>query len=471
MRARLVVLAFTFGLALLGAPWSAPAQSPPASDLAPPAPRPDERFKADILLVTAHPDDDTLVASYLAKAIYDERRRVAVVVCTDGSGGGNVMGPERSAALGLVRRIEGRRALATLGVDNHWVLDGRDTPSQHVLFSLANWGHGAVLEEIVRLVRLTRPEVILTWLPRNVAGENHGDHQAAGVIATEAFDVAGDPTAFPAQISSMARPTEGLRPWWPKKLYYFTDAFSTEFFRGNGPAYSLLERSPARGVPYAHLALQEARLYASQLPGIIPPAAIEAIDRGDLDTAVKLVLSADPPVITEPLRLLLGRSRVEGNGTGDVFYGVTPEPLVSVPARAVPPAVRDGVSVELAGPWSFYVEFWRAHDLGRLADLGPPEMAVRPGHTLQVPLMLRNDSDTPVEVTLAPTLPEGWREQPRPARFPLAAHSTYEVQSFIDTPSQPSRVSQPLTYEARVGGRAVGSAVLRIQLRAETMPQ
>ena len=40
---------------------------------------PDERYKADILLVVAHPDDDTLVTSYLARAIFDQHKRVAVV--------------------------------------------------------------------------------------------------------------------------------------------------------------------------------------------------------------------------------------------------------------------------------------------------------------------------------------------------------------------------------------------------------
>jgi hypothetical protein len=33
-------------------------------------------------------------------------------------------------------------------------------------------------------------------MPGFFVGENHGDHQAAGVLATEAFDSAGDPTVF-----------------------------------------------------------------------------------------------------------------------------------------------------------------------------------------------------------------------------------------------------------------------------------
>jgi len=43
---------------------------------------PDDRFKADILLVVAHPDDDTAVSSYLSRAVFDQHKRVGVVYCT-----------------------------------------------------------------------------------------------------------------------------------------------------------------------------------------------------------------------------------------------------------------------------------------------------------------------------------------------------------------------------------------------------
>jgi LmbE family N-acetylglucosaminyl deacetylase len=62
---------------------------------------------------------------------------------------------------------------------NVWFLEAPNVSSQNVMNSLERWDHGAVLEQVVRLVRLTRPEVILTWLPAFVAGENHADHQAA----------------------------------------------------------------------------------------------------------------------------------------------------------------------------------------------------------------------------------------------------------------------------------------------------
>ncbi|SRR6266498_465302 len=189
---------------------------------------PDDRYKTDILLVVAHPDDDTAVSSYLARAVFDEARRVAVVFTTRGEGGGNDYGYETGKALGYIRENEARRALAAFDVQNVWFLDGKNNGGG-VLNSLASWPHGEGLESLVRLIRLTRPEVMLTQLPASLPGE-HSDHQAAGVVATEAFGLAGNPTIFPEQVSLAITPSEtahhgrgfidGLRPWQAKKLYF-----------------------------------------------------------------------------------------------------------------------------------------------------------------------------------------------------------------------------------------------------------
>src|ERR1700726_1936096 len=223
------------------------AQEPKALPLA------DERYKADILLVVAHPDDEGAATPYLARAL-DEHKRVAVVFGTRGSSGANEAGAEQAAALGAVREIEARRALALLGITNVWFLGGKDTASQNVLQSLANWEHGAALEQLVRLVRLTRPEVVLAFLPGTFIGEDHGDHQASGVLATEAFDLAGDPTVFPSQVAAPLRRLEpyleGLQPWQPKKIYYFPDAEREDIFKGKGPEYSVKEISKSSKKAY-----------------------------------------------------------------------------------------------------------------------------------------------------------------------------------------------------------------------------
>lgn len=50
---------------------------------------PDARLKADILAVVAHPDDESLIGSYLARAVLDQHKNVAVVYCTSEDSGAN----------------------------------------------------------------------------------------------------------------------------------------------------------------------------------------------------------------------------------------------------------------------------------------------------------------------------------------------------------------------------------------------
>jgi hypothetical protein len=68
---------------------------------------PDPRLKADVLVVVAHPDDETLASAYLAREINDEHKRVAVVCGTHGDAGNNDVCPEQAAARGQIRQIRG----------------------------------------------------------------------------------------------------------------------------------------------------------------------------------------------------------------------------------------------------------------------------------------------------------------------------------------------------------------------------
>ena len=215
-----------------------------AMQTAPPIPKPDDRYKADILLVVAHPDDDTGILNYITRASLDQHKRVSVIFTTRGNSGGNALGMEQAKAMADEREMEARHSLAVSGISNIWFLHGSDTPTQDVLHSLETLGHGAALDEVVRLIRLTRPEVIITWMPGYVAGENHGDHQASSVVATEAFDIAGDPAVFPEQVNAPRRSQgisnygEGLHPWQAKKLYFFSDASHQDFLAHHGPEVS-----------------------------------------------------------------------------------------------------------------------------------------------------------------------------------------------------------------------------------------
>jgi LmbE family N-acetylglucosaminyl deacetylase len=431
---------------------------------APPAPRPDDRFKADILIVVAHPDDETMVTGYLAEAIYEEHRRVAVIFGTRGDGGGNAMGNEQAAAMGAEREIEGRRALASLGVMNVWFLGGPDTPGQDVLRSLETWNHGAALAQAVRLVRLTRPEVILTWLPLYVAGENHGDHQAAGVIATEAFDLAGDVTAFPEQIApprdrqNISNLTEGLQPWQPKKLYYFSDASHTDFLEGKGPRYETTGVSPSRGVPYYKLAAEEMSFHLTQ--GDTGQLAKDAIEKGDFT------------YFKQPVLLILGKSLVKTSVTGDILEGVGGGNSTFTPAPGYRPAKRDELSIELGGPWSFYREFWKAHAIDHLASLlSTPEVAIAPGERLHLPLVIRNATAEARNVQLSATTPKGWSVAAGQAIYPVDAHSAYPVETVLASPVQGEPAWQTIVWKAEADGKTVGSITMRVNLATGGLPQ
>jgi len=439
---------------------------------APPRLPPDERFKSDILVVVAHPDDQTLAVPYLAKAIYDEHRRVAVIFGNRGNAASNAAGSEAASALSQIMDIEGRQAVAALGISNVWYLNGLDTPGQDVLWSLETWHHGAALEQVVRLMRLTRPEVVLTFLPMYVAGENHGDHQAAGTIATEAFDLAGDPTAFPEQVapprdrSKNTNLTEGLEAWQPKKLYYFSDAYHNDFQEGKGPQYSEAEISPSQHVPYAHFLAEGLSFYRTQFPDFRRGAKNHAaLDKADFQALPEPWRTWCPCT-----RFIFGKSVVKSSLNGDVFEGITPGAASYAPHRGYRPSDRHGLSVDLGGPFAFYRDFWPAHNLEHLANLLAPEVAL-PGDLLHVPLLIRNDSSEAAEAEIRVEVPPGWSERSGTATYPVAAHDTYPTEVVLAAPSQRASDWVQVRCEGVVAGKSIGSVTLRVTRADGGLPQ
>jgi LmbE family N-acetylglucosaminyl deacetylase len=457
MKSALVLLAFFF-LVLASQLHPARAQTSALRK-----PGPDDRFKDDILVVIAHPDDETLIAGYLARAIFDQKKRVAVLYGTRGDAGGNVVGYEQAASLGAVREIEARRALASLGITNAWFIGGPDTAGQDVLRSLETWHHGYALEQAVRLVRLTRPQVILTWLPDYVVGENHGDHQAAAVIATEAFDMAGDPTVFPEQIaaprnrSGVGNLTEGLHPWQPQKIYYFSDTSHPDFLRGKGPEYSMTEVSPSRGVPYTRLEAEEATYHLTQSG--VGLAAKEALEKGDLKQ------------LEAPIQFILGKSLVKCNATADIFEGVTSSPIQFTPVKGYRPRARPEVSISLGGPWAFYSDFWPAHDIDQIAKLVEPEAASGGDGLLHIPILLINDSESPREIDLSVEIPAGWTERSGSGRYQLGPRDVFPVGATLAAPADHKKEWSEITWKAEIAGNSIGKMRLRAYNSTGGLPQ
>ena len=127
-----------------------------------------------------------------------------LATATRGNGGQNEIGPELFEALGVLRteellaahRFDGAEQFFTRAVDFGF--------SFSVEESFEKWGHDEILGDYVRLIRMTRPDVIITMRPDGAGGGQH--HQASARIATEAFRAAGDPARYAEQIAAGTAP-------------------------------------------------------------------------------------------------------------------------------------------------------------------------------------------------------------------------------------------------------------------------
>ena len=440
----------------------------------------DSRFKADILEVVAHPDDEAFFTPYLAKASYDMHKRVAVIFSTRGGSGVNHFTRERGPAMADEREIEAREACAKLGITNVWFLDGNDTRSQDPLISLANWGHGEKLEKLIGLIRLTRPEIVLTHLPGMFIGENHGDHQATGVLVTEAFDLAADPTVFPSQLAGETLRTyvSNLQPWQPKKIYFGSDANDQKLFEGIGPTYSALDVSPSQHKPYWLLALRAATSHRTQSHD-----ELENLSKMSDEEIEKMMQDPKNQWWSDHETLIFAKSVVGGKPTDDVFAHIDEKPrkdyseaAVSCGDRSDSATGANASRLELGGPWHFYKYFYPAHGYCQLPIAKVPEIGIEPGATLAVPLVVHHDTEKSLTITVRVTAPQGWNVADGAGQIALPPEASTSLLVHIDTPKLSAEelkkaVPKEVMIHAEAEGKLAGEVKLRVLLRGGAQPQ
>jgi LmbE family N-acetylglucosaminyl deacetylase len=265
-----------------------------------------------VLVIAAHPDDeDTSLITALARGWGAE---TAYLSLTRGDGGQNVLGPELWEGLGVVRtgeleaarRLDGGLQFFTRAFDYGF--------SKSADEALAFWPREEVLADVVWTIRSFRPHVVVSiWsgTPR----DGHGQHQASGIIAHEAFAAAGDASRFSDQLA------RGVEAWVPMKLY---ESARGDFGgRGGGAAADSGLRidtgtlDPLLGRSLLQLAMASRSEHRSQEQGAAQPP-------GPRDTGVRLL-----------------ESRVEEQGPG-LFSGIdtTLVGLVGDAGPAEPTAAR-----------------------------------------------------------------------------------------------------------------------------------
>jgi LmbE family N-acetylglucosaminyl deacetylase len=205
-----------------------------------------------VLMIAAHPDDeDTELLAVLGRGAGAE---TAYLSLNRGEGGQNLIGNELGEALGLLRteellaarRLDGARQFFTRAYDFGFSKNLDDTWS--------HWPRDSILKDVVRIVRRFQPQVVVSVFS-GTSRDGHGQHQAAGWAAREAFRVAGDSTVFPELLSE-----EGLAPFAPGKLYRSTrfDTAATTLAIEGG----ILD--PAVGQSYHQIAMRGRSLHRSQ---------------------------------------------------------------------------------------------------------------------------------------------------------------------------------------------------------------
>jgi LmbE family N-acetylglucosaminyl deacetylase len=210
MQVRLLMLALLL-VTLSG--WSE-AQNPTA------AARP-EAPKKRLLVVFAHPDDETIVAPLLGSYA---RRGVDVhlMVATDGQKG--VMphaGIPAGEALAKVRAEEARCSAHSLGI------------APPILVGLEDAGLAAIrpypgepLERLATALRAKlaewKPDAVITWGPEGAYG--HPDHRLTGDVVRQLFQAGEENTNIPLYFVGFPRErTEGAPRWYGFKMYPVAD--------------------------------------------------------------------------------------------------------------------------------------------------------------------------------------------------------------------------------------------------------
>lgn len=209
-----------------------------------------------LLVIAAHPDDeDTSLLTLISRGMGGE---AAYLALSRGEGGQNLIGPELGVGLGIIRT---RELLAARGIDGGRQYFTRAFDFGYTLSldeTLKLWPREVLLEDAVRVIRRFKPQVIVSIFP-GVPHPNHGQHQAAGVTAYEAYRLAGDPAALP-QLRQ-----EGLLPWKAQALYRAA-RFSPDT---TSLTLSTSEVDPITGKSIEQLAMASRSMHRSQDMGLL----------------------------------------------------------------------------------------------------------------------------------------------------------------------------------------------------------
>lgn len=192
-----------------------------------------------LLAVYAHPDDEVFAFGGTLAQLAQRGVRVVLAVATGGEEG-EVVNPELRGQVNLAKlpairwqeqlcaqRALGIAEIVRLGYRDSGMADSAANRNPRAFVSIPP---DEVVGAIVGLIRQQRPQVVITF--DETGGYGHPDHITVHGATRRAFQVAGDPDAYPDRGKS----------WTPLKLYY--PVFAQRMIR------EVRETYRARGLPF-----------------------------------------------------------------------------------------------------------------------------------------------------------------------------------------------------------------------------
>ena len=231
------------------------------------------------MFIAAHPDDEPAgLVTYVSRGLH---AKTALLTITRGEGGQNLVSSDLFDALGLVRTGEMMAASKFYGSQQYFTRAFDFGFSRSSDETIKKWGRKNVLEDIVRVIRSFRPLTIISIF-NGSAQDGHGHHQAAGILAREAYKISGDPSQFPQLIH------QGLLPWKAQQLYVVNRRGSGDIHINTG------KYNPILGLSYNQIGTLGYSHHRSQGMGHVHAHP------GTNSIALKLIQKTNSPIQVTP---------------------------------------------------------------------------------------------------------------------------------------------------------------------------
>jgi len=373
-----------------------------------------------VLVIGAHPDDeDTQLLTWLSRG---SGAQAAYLSLNRGEGGQNLIGPELGPELGIIRTEELLAARAIDGARQYFTRVYDFGFSKSADESLRLWPRDSLLADVVAVIRRFRPQVlvsIFSGTPR----DGHGQHQVAGIVARQAFDLLRDST------------------WGPVKLFRST-FFDTATTTVRIPTGGI---DPILGQSYFQIAMAGRSRHRSQDMGRVqrvgPALTRLALVASKVGGANELFAGIDTAGHgPEGFRASIdsARARLNPFAPGEVV------PLLARAARALAPQ-----STELRAT----LDAALANAADVVVDATADDGILTPGERLQVEVSVWNAGTDPVPLEAVDlAVPDGWQiERPDPAGGTAAPNSVL-VRHFVVTVPADAPRSQPYFLRRPLAG-------------------